>query len=241
VLARLGDTPEFRDQGLLARMLYAVPESRLGYRREDPDPVPAAVRDAYTANLTALTLTLHGLDQAADLAFTAEAATGVTRLLADIEPRFRPGADLAHMTDWGGKLAGATIRIAGLLHLAAHLRDGWGHPIDAATLDAAREIGDYFTVHAKAAYDTIGADPATASARAILTWLRHTGTAHFTPRDLMRGLRHRFAKAADIDPALRILESHGWIRRVPAPATTARGRPQSAAYDVHLDAAGHQQ
>lgn len=241
VLARLGDTPEFRDQGLLARMLYAVPESRLGYRRASPDPIPGHVAETYTANLTALALTLHGLDQAAELTFTPEAASGVTRLLADVEPRFRPGADLAHMTDWGGKLAGAIIRIAGLLHLAAHLRDGWGQPIDAATLEAAREIGDYFTGHAKAAYDTIGADPATANARAILTWLRHTGTAHFTPRDLMRGL-HRFAKAADIDPALRVLESHGWIRRLPTPATTARGgRPPTAAYDVHPDATGHPQ
>ncbi len=77
------------------------------------------------------------------------------------------------MTDWGGKLAGAIVRIAGLLHLAEHARDGWDRPITLATLEAAAEIGDYFTHHAKAAYDTIGADPATAAARAILQWLAH--------------------------------------------------------------------
>ncbi len=42
VLNRLGDTPEFREQGLLARLLYAVPESRLGYR--NPTPRPHAAR-----------------------------------------------------------------------------------------------------------------------------------------------------------------------------------------------------
>ncbi len=45
VLNRLGDTPEFREQGLLARILYAVPESRLGYRNPSLDPMPPADRD----------------------------------------------------------------------------------------------------------------------------------------------------------------------------------------------------
>ncbi len=31
------------------------------------------------------------------------------RLLAETEPRFRPGNDLAHMTDWGGKLVGVIV------------------------------------------------------------------------------------------------------------------------------------
>jgi hypothetical protein len=52
------------------------------------------------------------------------------------------------MTDWGGKLAGAIVRIAGLLHLAGHARDGWDRPITLATLEAAIEIGDYYTHHA---------------------------------------------------------------------------------------------
>ena len=187
VLTRLGDTPEFREQGLLARLLYAVPESRLGWRNPRPDPMPPAVRDRYTTTLTALILSLCDLPEPATLTFDPAAAQAVTGLLADIEPRFRPGADLAHMTDWGGKLAGATIRIAGLLHLADHVRDGWDRPITPATLEAATEITGYFTGHAKAAYDTIGADPATAHARAILTGSTTTRPAQITARDLMRG------------------------------------------------------
>jgi hypothetical protein len=235
VLARLGDTPQFRDQGLLGRLLYAVPESLLGYRKENPDPIPPALETGYHATITSLVLTLAALPEPVTLTFTPDAATAVTRMLAETELRFRPGADLAHMTDWGGKLVGATVRIAGLLHLAARQRDGWTRPIDAATFGQARQIGDYYTAHAIAAYDTIGADPATASARAVLTWLRHTGTRHFTARDAMRALKTRFARAADLDPALAALEAHGWIRRLPAPATAGRGRPASTGYDVHPD------
>ena len=233
VLTRLGDTPEFREQGLLARLLYAVPESRLGWRNPRPDPMPPAVRDRYTTTLTALILSLCDLPDPATLTFDPAAAQAVTALLADIEPRFRPGADLAHMTDWGGKLAGATIRIAGLLHLAAHIRDGWDRPITTATLEAATEITGYFTGHAKAAYDTIGADPATAHARAILTWLHHTRPAQITARDLMRAMRDRFTKAADLAAPLAILESRGWIRPRPSPPAQGRGRPAAPAWDVH--------
>ena len=237
VLDRLGATPEFREQGLLARILYAVPESRLGYRNPAPDPMPPAVRDLYAATMTALTLSLDALDEPRTLTFAPSAAEAVTGLLRNVEPRFRPGADLAHMTDWGGKLTGATIRIAGLLHIARHARDGWDTPITLPTLEAAAELGAYYTAHAKAAYDTIGADPATANARAVLQWLRNTSTAQFTARDLLHAMRQRFAKTADLGGPLQILESHGWIRQRPAARAQGRGRPPAPAWEVHPDLA----
>jgi hypothetical protein len=197
--------------------------------------MPPTRRDLYNATITALTLSLDSLTEPRTLTFAPDAAQAVTGLLGAIEPRFRPGADLAHMTDWGGKLAGAIVRIAGLLHLAQHARDAWDRPISLATLDAAKEIGDYYTQHAKAAYDTIGADPATASARAILQWLHTTRPAQITARDLMRGLRDRFPKAADLNTPLAILESRGWIRPRPGHPTQSRGRPAAPAWDVHPD------
>lgn len=237
VLDRLGETPEFREQGLLARILYSVPESRIGYRNPTPDPMPPAVRDVYSATMTALTLSLDALEEPRTLTFAPDAAEAVTGLLRDVEPRFRPGADLASMTDWGGKLTGAIIRIAGLLHLAAHARDGWDIPISLATLEAAAELGAYYTDHAKAAYDAIGADPAVADARAILQWIRTTGPSQFTARDVMRGLRDRFPKAADLAAPLGILESRGWIRPRPGAPSQGRGRPAAPSWEVHPDAA----
>ncbi len=190
VLARLGDVPQFREQGLLGRMLYSVPDSLMGWRKENPDPIPAHTHKGYHAHLSSLVLSLAALDQPADLTFTPAAAAAVTAMLADTEPRFRPGTgDLAHMTDWGGKLVGATVRIVGLLHLATHLADGWAQPIAAETFGHARRIGDYFTAHAQSAYDTIG-DPAVANARALLAWARNTGTSRFTTSDILASLRH---------------------------------------------------
>lgn len=233
VLAELGDTPQFRDQGLLGRLLYAVPDSLLGHRKNKPDPMPPGQEATYQTMMKALVLSLARLTEPATLAFTAEAHEAITCLLADTEPRFRPDGDLAHMTDWGGKLVGATVRVAGLLHLAKHLRDSWGQPIDADTFADARDIGEYFTTHAKAAYDAIGTDPATADAKAILDWTRNTARTRFAARDAQPSLRARFKKVTDLDPALRVLETHGWIRRLPSPPRTGRGRPTAPAYEVH--------
>ncbi|TDD75802.1 DUF3987 domain-containing protein, partial [Actinomadura rubrisoli] len=219
VLTRLGETPQFGEQGLLGRLLYSVPASLLGFRNEQPDPIPEHVRDTYNANVQALILSLAALNEPATLHFAPDAQAAILDLARETEPRLRPGTgDLAHMTDWAGKYVGAVVRIAALLHLADHYRDGWDRPITLTTFTNARLIGEYFTSHARAAYDAIGADPAVSDARAVADWIERTSTTRFTTRDLMRsGLKSRFKKAADTEPALRVLETHGWIRRLPAP------------------------
>ncbi|WP_019632686.1 DUF3987 domain-containing protein [Actinomadura atramentaria] len=243
VLSGLGDTPEFREQGLLGRLLVSMPESLLGRRNPNPAPVRPSVADDYRRTLKALVLSLreHGEPghRPVTLTFTPEAQRAVTSLLAEIEPRLAPGTgDLAHMTDWAGKYVGAVVRIAALLHLGIHLRDGYQQPIGLQTFDHARQLGEYFIAHAQAAYDAIGADPAVNHARAVIDWARRTGTTRFTARDLMRGpLKSKFRKVADTEPALRVLESHGWVRRHPAPPNPGN-RPPSPTYEVHPSALG---
>jgi hypothetical protein len=59
----------------------------------------------------------------------------------DLEPRLAAGSgDLAHLAGWAAKLAGATCRLAALLHLARHLRDGWAQPINADIFASAVQL-----------------------------------------------------------------------------------------------------
>ncbi|GLY24840.1 DUF3987 domain-containing protein [Micromonospora sp. NBRC 101691] len=60
---------------------------------------------------------------------------------------------------------GALVRIAGLIHLAEHLRDGWDRPVTAGTIDKAALLGDYYAAWPRA---TTWA-PKTAPARATRT------------------------------------------------------------------------
>src|SRR5690606_7291975 len=122
VVASLGDTPEFREQGLLGRLLIAMPESLMGRRKRNPDPIPPHRADDYARTLTSLVTSLrsHGDPDGnrVTLTFTPDAQRRITALLDEIEPRLDPAAgDLAHMTDWAGKYVGAVVRIAALLHL----------------------------------------------------------------------------------------------------------------------------
>ena len=140
--------------------------------------------------------------------------------------------------DWGSKYTGAVVRIAGLIHLGEHLRDGWGKPIDATTLDRAALIGEYYAAHALAAFDDMGADPTTRNAQTILAWIERTGTTAFTKRDLYRAVKSaQFANVADLDGPLAVLDAHGYVRQLDPPARSAKGgRPPSPSFLVHPDA-----
>jgi replicative DNA helicase len=139
--------------------------------------------------------------------------------------------DLAHLAGWAAKLAGATCRLAGLLHLASHLRHGWARPISAETFAAALQLADYLVEHARAVFDLMGAD----DARWLLDWINRTHQAQFTRRVAHHAApRGRFPKATDLDPALALLEEHGWLRRVDADSPGPKGgRPPSPRFLVN--------
>lgn len=78
------------------------------------------------------------------------------------------GGDLAGIRDWAGKAVGAAMRIAGLPHLAEHLRDGYDRPISGVTAANAIRIIDYYTLHALAAFDAMSTDETIVRAHAVL-------------------------------------------------------------------------
>jgi replicative DNA helicase len=234
VLRGLATRPGFGGRGLLARFLYSLPASLVGRRQVGAPPVLPATAYRYALELQALAASLAvlagddgpallTLDQAA-----GELLLGVER---DLEPRLAAGSgDLAHLAGWAAKLAGATCRLAALLHLAGHLRDGWARPINASTFTAAIRLADYLIEHARAVFDLMGADPHIDDARWLLDWIDRTNRTQFSRRDAHRAApRGRFAKATDLEPPLRLLEEHGYLRRVdPEPSQDPRGRGRPA-------------
>jgi hypothetical protein len=235
VLQGLAGRPGFRGRGLLARFLYSLPESLVGRRQAGAPPVPAAVVDRYSLELHALAASLTapagGGDGPALLTLDQAAAELLLEFERDLEPRLAAGSgDLAHLAGWAAKLAGATCRLAALLHLASHLRDGWAQPISSDTLTAAIRLADYLIEHARAVFDLMGADPHTDNARWLLDWITRTNRTQFSRRDAHRAApRGRFTTATDLEPALRLLEEHGYLRRVdPEPSQDPRGRGRPA-------------
>ncbi|MFI0424592.1 YfjI family protein [Spongiactinospora sp. 9N601] len=235
IVADIAGMPGFRGKGLLGRILYSLPKSNIGYRRIDPDPVPPQVAARYQHNLQKLVIGMHEWEDPARLALSPEAAEVFAEQRRRTEPRLRPeSGDLSHIADWAGKFDGAVARMAGLIHLATHVDDGWRHPISADTMTAAVELGGYFTAHALATFDAMGADPDMEGARTVHAWLERTRPARFTAREAFTALpRSRFRKVTELEPALEVLEQLGWIHRQPAPPRTGPGRRPSPAYLVH--------
>jgi replicative DNA helicase len=246
VLRACKDRPGFRGRGLLARFLYSVPTSTVGHRRVGTPPVPDETVETYRKELQALARSLLDEAEAARmvgsgdqlvLTLDADAAAALLAFEAEIEPRLHPHhGDLAHIADRASKLVGAVARIAGLLHLAARLRDCWGLPVNEATITDAITIGRYLTDHALAVFDLMGgADPTLDDGRYLLAWIERTEAKTFTRRELLTALpRGRFAKVDALDPPLALLVEHGYIRPLPLPERpSGPGRPASPGFEVN--------
>jgi hypothetical protein len=238
VLRGLASRPGFGGRGLLARFLYSLPANLVGRRQPGAPPVPKAVADRYALELHTLAASLivpAGDDGPAVLTLDPQAGELLLGFERDLEPRLAAGSgDLAHLAGWAAKLAGATCRLAALLHLASHLRDGWAQPISPDTLAGAIRLAGYLTDHARAVFDLMGADPRVDDARWLLDWIARTGRTQFSRRDAHQAARGRFHKATDMEPALALLEEHGQLRRVDAdPAGSKGGRPASPRFLVN--------
>ncbi len=241
--------PNFRAFGLLARLLYSMPVSLVGSRQVDPPPVPRAVADAYYAGLLKLLRESPGADDGSEkeivprrLVFGVGALRMTNALSKMLEPRMGENGDLAVMADWVSKLAGTVARIAALLHLA---ESSPGEPIAGGTADGsepcvterATAIGFYLLEHAQLAFRYMAADPATSDAKYVANALRRDGRLVLTRRDIFERTKGRFERVALLEPALNLLEQHGYIRKVTS-APNGPGRP-SLGYEVNPLWASH--
>ena len=235
VLRDIAELPGFRGRGLLARILYSMPPDLVGHRQIGEAGIPEDVRGTYAANVQALVRSLAEWTDPAVLTLTPAAAAVLLDAEKTIEPRLElDTGDLAGIRDWAAKQIGATARIAGLLHLATHLHDGWGRAVDVGTMVNALAVGDYYTAHALAAFDHMGTDPVIEAARVVLRWIEREQPERFTRREAHMGLsRSRFPKVTDLDAPLGLLEDHGYIRREPEPERRGPGRPPSPSYLVN--------
>ena len=233
-LAEFAAIPGAGDRGLLARFLFTIPESNIGERETEPVPADPTAHLAWDVKLKALILSMRDLTEPLKLTLSPQADALRQAVSADYEVMMGEGGRLAGMRDWASKAVGTMARIAGLLHLAEHLTDGIDRPISFETMAAAQALIDYYTDHALAVFDLMSTDQATARAHAVWDWIERTGTVRFTARDAFTALsRAKFPKMADLEPALAVLEQHGYLRKLPTPPTSGRGRPPAPAFETN--------
>lgn len=227
VISKLTANLEFRGRGLLARFLFAMPRSLVGEREVAAEPVHPRISKAYRQ----VVRRLAALNGEAVLKLQSEAAVAFEDWEREIEKMLAEGGEMEHMLDWGSKLAGATLRLAAVLHCVKFGPEG---EIGEETLASAITIARYLICHAEAVLtDTAAAEGTVdADARYVLRWIKRHGKQEFTERDVHQHGKRRFARATEVVPALEVLKNRHYIRRKPE-VKAGPGRPPSPSYEVN--------
>ena len=226
LLAKYMGNEVFRTSGLMARFLYSFPPSMLEYQQPDSPPIDRALRDGYRQAVNGMLVTT--MEEPAVLELTAEAKELFSQYYIEIRDRMVDG-DLTAIKDYGNKVRGNALRIAGNLHClryAYSIQDdgifdsGRYHDIDADTMRDAIELSRYYVACAIHAYN---GGPTEAERDALYIWDRliKAGTDSISKGRLHNACK-KFRTADEMKPGLDLLTERGYIA-----VTTAqtKGRP----------------
>lgn len=208
VLSGLMGNTTFRGRGLCGRFLYAMCKSKVGRREISPAPVPDSVRAEYRAFVRRILSS----PWSGTICLSPEADEIRKEYQGYIEKKL--GDDWENMRDWGGKLTGAMVRIAALMHAAETQGNPAETPISPETMAGATSIAEFLSAHAVAAYQIMGADESEADAAYILKRLASHGKIKITKSELTQICRGRFKRPDTMQDGLSRLSEHNYIKEV---------------------------
>lgn len=226
---------DFRGRGLLARFLYSIPDTMVGSRVYNSKPVNQEVRKKYEELVNKL-LNIEDFSEFFDRVITLskEANKLSEEYNQWIEKQLN--GELEEIEDWAGKLHGNTMRIAGIFHIVKYECNAVNIPLEENTMKAAIEVGKYYLEHSKQAFDIMGmSEPQEVKeAKYILSRIgindrndKNDKIKSISKRELLR-LCQKFHSVEEMEPGLKCLEEHGYIRILKQ--KEGRGRPTETIY-----------
>jgi hypothetical protein len=222
LLHGLASKPGFRGRGLLARFLYLLPPSRLGYRSGNTKPVPQSVSSDYTEHIRALLQLRRPEGGPHRIQVSNDALAEWIEFSATVETWMREGGRFENLRDWGGKLPGAAARIAGLFHCAEHALHMPHLELSLETMRRALEFAAILSNHALAAFDMMGADITLKDARKVWNWIQRERKPQFTFRDCFNALRGTFPRTAELERPFEVLAERSFLVPIESPARAGR-------------------
>jgi hypothetical protein len=215
IIQKVATKNAFNGNGLLERFLYVLPKSKLGYRTHDKPAVPAALQVRFNQRIKALlninSLHENHIEQTRLLTLSAQAFKIWHDFQTSIESKLRPNGELALCQGWGGKLAGFTLRLAALLHIAEHADQLL--VISESAMHSAVTLANLLIQHAIAAYSLMGIDQPTEDAKEVFQWIQTQAKASFTQSYLSYAMRNRkLGKGERLTKAVQILIERNLIK-----------------------------
>lgn len=229
-LADVAGSKALRDNGMLARILWALPASTVGHRDvRRHAPIPQHVKDAYERGIFGL---LEGwgedITKPKLLTFTDPARELWLDFAQEVENEQGEGGRYEAISDWTSKLPGALARVAAVFELAE-----MGLTADEVSEVAMRnglQLGRLLIEHARAAFALLGTDAVDTDAAAVVRWIKASGLQEFTRREAQKAQEGRFRSVERLEKAMERLEAGEVVR-----STKRRkaGAPPSVVYRVN--------
>ncbi len=230
VVEGLASIRGFRGRGLLARFLYTLPKSPLGYRELDDLPLDQSIENDYANGIESL-LNINTIsDEFGEIVPTVlslerNAFEDWKQFQRYIETQMRPNESLENISDWASKLPSAALRIAALLHCVLTHNPQVLCVISSKTMRQALVICAHFKAHAIVVFNMMGADPTLAKARKVLDWIVRNRHKTFTARNCFQSLKSTNSRMADLDQAFDVLLERHYIFKAETPKHSKGGRP----------------
>jgi len=210
-----GSKKKFRGNGSLARFLYCIPKNNIGQRDvRQNNPIPESVKNKYHSKIIDLlniepVVDRDNRDLPRRLVLDADAHECWLQFSEFIEKRQGPNGEYEPIQDWTGKLHGAALRIAGIIHVVEHGLTTI--TINQSTMDRAINLANLLIKHAQAAFDLMGVDQVTDDARAIFNWITVNHLKQFTRNEVRKAFKGRWTKAERLKNALIDLQNRDII------------------------------
>jgi len=209
-----GNKKHFRGNGTLARFLYALPKNNIGQRDiSQRKLISEKIKQAYHAGIFYL---LDIMDKMYSeqgkpkiLMLDHEARESWLSFAQYIESNQGEGKEFESIQDWTGKLAGASLRIAGLCHVIEHGDSNL--IINQETVERSLDLCEKLIIHAQATFELLGGDQVYADARYVLKWVIEQPEAFFKRSDCQQALRSRFRRVDRLIKALEVLSERNYI------------------------------
>jgi hypothetical protein len=231
VLQEMGANQAFRGRGLLARFLFAVPRSRLGYRTLVSKEIPKPILDKWISVVCRMLDIPQQSDEFENaVPQTLRLCSAALKLwkaeqVAN-EMDMRPGGLWESNTGWASKYPGAVLRVAGVLHCAICV-DGNTHPasvqVSESTMQSAIRLGRKLKCNSLHAFGTMALTEDQRFANRIADWIKRESITLFTGRECSKRCNSA-GSVRDLDGAFEILKERGWIRQT-LRKPTGGGRP----------------
>lgn len=204
ILSNMAEKRAYTGNGALERYLYALPVGNVGYREFQDRHIDMQAQTAYS-NLVFNLLSIPVPETPYILKLDSSAKATWDHFRQEIERELRADGKLYICRGWGGKLAGYTLRLAGLMHVAEH--DSTTHlVISHATMQKAIQLARLLMEHAVAAYNMMGADTETNDAKELFEWLKTKRTDRHTKSHIINAMHSRhMGKKGRLDKALSVL------------------------------------